>query len=82
MDWPVTDKTPDFVKALDIDHARDSEVMLAYTGHRDRFETILLISDRLRSQATLLASWKVSLLDLTITKNGRARRAPRRHCAG
>jgi hypothetical protein len=28
----VTDKTPDFVKALDIDHARDSEVMLAYTG--------------------------------------------------
>jgi sulfite dehydrogenase (cytochrome) subunit A len=32
MDGPVTDKTPDFVKALDIDDARDSEVMLAYTG--------------------------------------------------
>jgi sulfite dehydrogenase len=30
MDGPVTDKTPDFVKALDIDHARDGEVMLAY----------------------------------------------------
>jgi len=30
MDQPVTDKTPDFVKALDIDHARDGEVMLAY----------------------------------------------------
>jgi sulfite dehydrogenase (cytochrome) subunit A len=30
MDGPVSDKTPDFVKALDIDHARDSEVMLAY----------------------------------------------------
>src|SRR5438067_1713190 len=30
MDPPVTDKTPDFVKALDIDHARDGEVMLAY----------------------------------------------------
>ncbi|MDX6527487.1 MAG: sulfite dehydrogenase (cytochrome) subunit [Gaiellales bacterium] len=27
----MTDKTPDFVKALDIDHARDSEVMLAYS---------------------------------------------------
>jgi len=26
----VLDKTPDFVKALDIDHARDGEVMLAY----------------------------------------------------
>ena len=27
---PISDKTPDFVKALDIDHARDGEVMLAY----------------------------------------------------
>jgi sulfite dehydrogenase len=31
MDGPVGDKTPDFVKALDIDHARDGEVMLAYS---------------------------------------------------
>jgi sulfite dehydrogenase len=30
MDTPAFDKTPDFVKALDIDHARDGEVMLAY----------------------------------------------------
>ncbi len=30
MDKPVLDTTPDFVKALDIDHARDGEVMLAY----------------------------------------------------
>jgi DMSO/TMAO reductase YedYZ molybdopterin-dependent catalytic subunit len=30
MDGPATDKTPDFEKALDIDHARDDEVMLAY----------------------------------------------------
>jgi DMSO/TMAO reductase YedYZ molybdopterin-dependent catalytic subunit len=30
MDGPASDKTPDFVKALDIDHARDGEVMLAY----------------------------------------------------
>jgi DMSO/TMAO reductase YedYZ molybdopterin-dependent catalytic subunit len=29
-DAPAIDKTPDFVKALDIDHARDGEVMLAY----------------------------------------------------
>jgi sulfite dehydrogenase (cytochrome) subunit A len=35
MDGPVSDKTPDFIKALDIDHARDGEVMLAYAmnGH-------------------------------------------------
>lgn len=30
MDGPVIDTTPDFVKALDLDHARDGEVMLAY----------------------------------------------------
>lgn len=30
MDGPVSDKTPDFAKALEIDHARDGEVMLAY----------------------------------------------------
>jgi sulfite dehydrogenase (cytochrome) subunit A len=31
MDGPVSDKTPDFAKSLDIDHARDGEVMLAYS---------------------------------------------------
>ena len=31
MDGPVSDKTPDFAKALDIDHARNGEVMLAYS---------------------------------------------------
>ncbi|MEA2919023.1 MAG: sulfite dehydrogenase (cytochrome) subunit [Bradyrhizobium sp.] len=31
MDGPVSDKTPDFAKALDIDQARDGEVMLAYS---------------------------------------------------
>src|ERR1700755_3118113 len=30
MDGPVSDKTPDFVEALDLDHANDGEVMLAY----------------------------------------------------
>jgi sulfite dehydrogenase (cytochrome) subunit A len=30
IDRPVMDDTPDFVKALDIDHALDGEVMLAY----------------------------------------------------
>ncbi|CAN5506973.1 molybdopterin-dependent oxidoreductase [soil metagenome] len=31
MDGPVSDKTPDFAKALEVDHARDGEVMLAYS---------------------------------------------------
>jgi len=30
LDRPVLEETPDFVKALDIDHARDGGVMLAY----------------------------------------------------
>lgn len=30
LDQPVVAATPDFVKALDIDHARDGEVMVAY----------------------------------------------------
>jgi sulfite dehydrogenase len=30
LDGPVLPGTPDFVKALDIDHARDGEVMIAY----------------------------------------------------
>jgi sulfite dehydrogenase len=31
LDGPIVDKTPDFVKALDIDQARNGEVMLAYS---------------------------------------------------
>ncbi len=30
LDTPIVDKTPDFVKALELDHARDGEVMIAY----------------------------------------------------
>lgn len=30
LDGPVVPETPDFAKALDVDHARDGEVMLAY----------------------------------------------------
>jgi len=35
LDGPVSDKTPDFAKALDIDHARDGDVMLAYGMNGD-----------------------------------------------
>jgi sulfite dehydrogenase (cytochrome) subunit A len=35
MDGPVSDTTPDFVKALDIDHAQNGEVMLAYGMNGD-----------------------------------------------
>jgi len=35
LDGPVMDTTPDFAKALDLDHARDGEVMLAYGMNGD-----------------------------------------------
>jgi hypothetical protein len=40
MDGPVSDKTPDFVKALDLDHARDGEVMLAYGMNGDELPVL------------------------------------------
>jgi DMSO/TMAO reductase YedYZ molybdopterin-dependent catalytic subunit len=40
MDGPVSDKTPDFIKALDIDHARDGEVMLAYGMNGDELPVL------------------------------------------
>jgi sulfite dehydrogenase (cytochrome) subunit A len=35
LDGPVGDKTPDFAKALTLDHARDNEVMLAWAMNGD-----------------------------------------------
>jgi DMSO/TMAO reductase YedYZ molybdopterin-dependent catalytic subunit len=40
MDGPVSDRTPDFVKALDIDHASDGEVMLAYGMNGDELPVL------------------------------------------
>src|ERR1700744_1925118 len=40
MDGPVSDKTSDFVKALDLDHARDGEVMLAYGMNGDELPVL------------------------------------------
>jgi DMSO/TMAO reductase YedYZ molybdopterin-dependent catalytic subunit len=35
MDQPVVDGAPDFMKSLDLDHARDGEVMLAYAMNNE-----------------------------------------------
>lgn len=35
LDGPVSEKTPDFVKALEVDHALDGEVMLAYEMNQE-----------------------------------------------
>jgi DMSO/TMAO reductase YedYZ molybdopterin-dependent catalytic subunit len=36
LDQPVVDGAPDFMKSLDIDHARDGEVMLAYQMNNEQ----------------------------------------------
>ena len=40
MDTPVMDTTPEFVKALDVDHALDGEVMLAYGMNGDELPVL------------------------------------------
>ena len=40
LDGPVMETTPDFAKALDVDHARDGEVMLAYSMNGEPLPTL------------------------------------------
>src|SRR4051794_35790518 len=53
MDGPATDRTPDFVKALDLDHARDGEVMLAYAMNGEDFAGAERLSAASRSARLL-----------------------------
>jgi DMSO/TMAO reductase YedYZ molybdopterin-dependent catalytic subunit len=40
LDEPVVDGAPDFMKSLDIDHARDGEVMIAYAMNRQQLPLV------------------------------------------
>lgn len=52
MDGPVSDKTPDFAKALDIEHARDGQVARGHLKTGELF--ILCFSDRFYSTLRLI----------------------------
>jgi sulfite dehydrogenase (cytochrome) subunit A len=66
MDGPVLDRTPDFVKALDIDHARDGEVMLAYGMNGDDLPFLNGFPLRLVVPGYYGTYWVKHLNDITV----------------
>ena len=69
MDGPVSDKTPDFVKALDIDHARDGEVMLAYGMNGDDLPLLNGFPLRLVVPGYYGTYWVKHLNEITVIDN-------------
>jgi sulfite dehydrogenase len=69
MDRPVFDKTPDFVKALDIDHARDGEVMLAYGMNEEYLPVLNGFPLRLVVPGYYGTYWVKHLNEITVIDN-------------
>jgi DMSO/TMAO reductase YedYZ molybdopterin-dependent catalytic subunit len=69
MDGPVSDKTPDFVKALDIEHARDGEVMLAYGMNGDDLPFLNGFPLRLVVPGYYGTYWVKHLNEITVIDN-------------
>jgi DMSO/TMAO reductase YedYZ molybdopterin-dependent catalytic subunit len=69
MDGPVSDKTPDFVKALDIDHARDGEVMLAYAMNGQPLPVLNGFPLRLVVPGYYGTYWVKHLNEITVVDN-------------
>ena len=69
MDGPAMDTTPDFVKALDIDHARDGEVMLAYGMNGDDLPVLNGFPLRLVVPGYYGTYWVKHLNEITVIDN-------------
>src|SRR5437899_882119 len=69
MDGPVSDKTPDFIKALDIDHARDGEVMLAYGMNGEELPVLNGFPLRLIVPGYYGTYWLKHLNEITVIDN-------------
>jgi sulfite dehydrogenase (cytochrome) subunit A len=69
MDGPVSDKTPDFIKALDIDHASDGEVMLAYGMNGDDLPVLNGFPLRLVVPGYYGTYWVKHLNEITVIDN-------------
>src|SRR5262249_53076163 len=67
MDGPVFDKTPDFAKALDIDHAGNGEVMLAYAMNGDELPVLNGFPLRLVVPGYYGTYWVKHLNEITVT---------------
>ena len=66
LDTPVIDKTPDFVKALDIAHASDGEVMLAWQMNGQDLPMLNGFPVRLVVPGYYGTSWVKHLSDITV----------------
>ncbi len=69
MDGPVMNTTPDFVKALDIDHARDGEVMLAYGMNGEELPVLNGFPLRLVVPGYYGTYWVKHLNEITVIDN-------------
>src|SRR5256886_8416470 len=69
MDGPASDKTPDFIKALDVDHARDGEVMLAYGMNGDDLPVLNGFPLRLVVPGYYGTYWVKHLNEITVIDN-------------
>lgn len=69
MDEPVMDTTPDFVKALDIEHARDGEVMLAYSMNGEDLPMLNGFPLRLVVPGYYGTYWVKHLNEITVINN-------------
>src|ERR1700754_859514 len=69
MDGPVSDKTPDFVKALDFDHANDGEVMLAYGMNGEDLPVLNGFPLRLVVPGYFGTYWVKHLNEITVIDN-------------
>jgi DMSO/TMAO reductase YedYZ molybdopterin-dependent catalytic subunit len=67
MDGPVSDKTPDFAKALDLDHAQDGEVMLAYSMNGQDLPVLNGFPLRLVVPGYYGTYWVKHLNEITVT---------------
>ena len=66
LDEPVVDKAPDFMKSLDIDHARDGEVILAYQMNGEQLPLLNGFPLRLIVPGWYSTYWVKMLADIEV----------------
>ena len=69
LDKPVLPATPDFVKALDVDHALDGEVMLAWAMNGEPLPMLNGFPVRLVVPGYFGTYWVKHLAELTVTES-------------
>ncbi len=69
LDGPVMNTTPDFVKALDVDHARDGEVMIAYAMNGTDLPVLNGFPIRLVVPGHYGTYWVKHLNEITVVDN-------------